>query len=217
MVLLCASLLVAGCGGAAQSNVTPTMVAVPVSATPATSTTGTEAALAAFDQMFIDMMVPHHQSATAMAQIALERAGHPEIRTMAEEMITKQEAEIAELQIWRSAWYGIAETPPMSAMPTLPGMASMSGMDHEGGGMQVMDMAQAVEALRSAPEPFDLAFIDAMIPHHAMAIEAAQMALEQAVHPELATMAEQIIEDQQKEITELQTWRAAWYPDAAAP
>ena len=208
VLLVSTSLIVAGCGGATQTNGTPTGAAMP------TSATGTEAPLGDFDQMFIDMMVPHHQAATEMAQIALDRAEHPEIRTMAEEMIAKQQAEIEELQNLRSEWYGSTETPPMSAMPILPGMSSTSGMDHEGD-MQVMDMERDVEALRNEPEPFDLAFIDAMIPHHIMAIEAAQMALDQAVHPELQTMAQQIIDDQQQEITQLQDWRAAWYPDAA--
>lgn len=164
--------------------------------------------------MFIDMMVPHHQAATEMAQIALERAEHAEIRTMADEMIVKQQAEIEELQNLRSEWYGSTQTPPMSAMPILPGMSSTSGMDHEGD-MQVMDMAQDVEALRDKPEPFDLAFIEAMISHHTMAIEAAQMALDQAVHPELQTIAQQIIDDQQEEISQLESWREEWYADAA--
>ena len=213
LALVSIVLLVAACGGTSQQNQTPTINDRPANATPDGSTTGE--AMGEFDQMFIDMMVPHHQSATEMSQIALERAEHPEIKTMAEEMIGKQQDEITQLQAWRTEWYGSPETPPMSAMPLLPGMSSMSGMDHEGD-MAIMDMTQDVEALRDAPEPFDLAFIDAMIPHHTMAIEAAQMALDQAEHSELMDMAQMIIDDQQQEITQLQTWREEWYSDAAA-
>lgn len=210
LTLVGVGLVLAACGGGQQS-VTPTPRAAPASTTLATGTAGTEAA-AEFDQMFIDMMVPHHQAATEMAQIAVERAEHAELRTMAEEMIAKQQAEITQLRDWRSEWYGSAETPPMSAMPML---SEMAGMQHGADG-PVMDMTADIEALRNAPEPFDLAFIDAMIPHHATAIEAAQLALNNAAHPELKDMAQQIIDDQQQEITQLQDWREAWYADAAA-
>ena len=51
-------------------------------------------ALSSFDQAFIDMMVPHHQSAVAMAVVALARAEHPEIAALAPEIIEAQEPEI---------------------------------------------------------------------------------------------------------------------------
>jgi uncharacterized protein (DUF305 family) len=216
LLLVGIALFVAACGGTAQQDQTPAATAgsAATSGPAATSATGgtpgTAEANAEFDQMFIDMMVPHHQSATEMAEIALDRAEHPELKTMAEEMIAKQQEEITQLKDWRAEWYGSPDTPPMSAMPMLSGMAPTHGME-----MPTMDMTEDVEALRNTPEPFDLAFIDAMIPHHTMAIEAAQMALDQAEHLELEEMAQMIIDDQQQEITQLQTWREAWYADAA--
>ena len=54
-----------------------------------------------FDLMFIDMMIPHHASAVAMAQVAETRAEHPELRTLAEQIIESQSAEIAQMQAWR--------------------------------------------------------------------------------------------------------------------
>ena len=38
------------------------------------------------------------------------------------------------------------------------------------GVLATMDMAADVEQLRLTPEPFDLAFIDAMVPHHQDAV-----------------------------------------------
>ncbi len=70
-----------------------------------------------FDRAFIDMMVPHHQSAVAMATVALARAERPEIAELAPEIIEAQELEIAQLRTWREAWYGDASTPPLTAMP----------------------------------------------------------------------------------------------------
>ena len=48
-----------------------------------------------FDRQFIDMMVPHHQGAVAMARIALTRAQHPQIKRLAQSIVAAQQREIA--------------------------------------------------------------------------------------------------------------------------
>ena len=58
----------------------------------------------AFDLMFIDMTIPHHESAVAMANVALERAEHDEIRGLAEAVIAGQSTEIEQMRQWRDAW-----------------------------------------------------------------------------------------------------------------
>jgi uncharacterized protein (DUF305 family) len=78
-------------------------------------------------------------------------------------------------------------------------------------------MAQEVETLRNAPDPFDRAFIDAMIPHHQSAIDAAQLAQARAVHQEIKDLARAIISAQQSEIDQMQAWRLAWYGAAVGP
>lgn len=169
-----------------------------------------------FDLMFIDMMIVHHQGAVAMAEVALERGVHPEVITMAEEIIAAQEEEIAQLQAWRDAWY--PDAPQMSMEEMMDGMGDMmSGMPGMGemGGM--MDPEAMREALRAAPEPFDLAFINAMIPHHLSALMMAEMAVQQATHPELAAAAQVMIDMQTDEIAQLRTWRAEWYGATATP
>ena len=163
------------------------------------------------DEMFINMMVPHHEGAVEMALIALERAERAEIRQMAEAIIASQEAEISQMRDWKLAWYGSSDTPSMSEMPSLHGMPGMGEAGH------VMDMQAEVDALRNAPEPFDLAFIDAMLPHHQSAIDAAQEVRNSAVHPEIRELAEGIIKEQQREVDQMLAWRAAWYPEAPTP
>ena len=49
----------------------------------------------------------------------------------------------------------------------------------------------------------DLAFIDAMVPHHEMAIDMAKAAKERGEHPEIKKLAGEIAEAQQVEITQL--------------
>jgi uncharacterized protein (DUF305 family) len=161
-----------------------------------------------FDSRFIDMMVPHHQGAVEMARVAQQRAEHPEIAQMAEAIITAQENEIDQMKAWRLAWFGSDETPPMERMPMVPGMG---GGHTAHGGSGTMDMAADVEALRNAPEPFDEAFIEAMIPHHQSAVDAAKAAESRAERAEIKGLAQAIIADQQREIEQMQQWLAAWY------
>ncbi|MEO7795627.1 MAG: DUF305 domain-containing protein [Thermoanaerobaculia bacterium] len=47
-----------------------------------------------YDAMFIQMMVPHHEAAIRMAKEALDKAQHPEIKALAQEIINAQQREI---------------------------------------------------------------------------------------------------------------------------
>lgn len=65
-------------------------------------------------------------------------------------------------------------------------------------------------------ETFDLRFIDGMIPHHEGAVLMAQEALQKSNRSEIKQLAQQIIDAQEQEISELKSWRQAWYSDAPA-
>ena len=54
--------------------------------------------------MFLDMMTPHHAGAVVMAKEALTKAEHPEIKTLANQIIKSQEAEIKQMAVWKAAW-----------------------------------------------------------------------------------------------------------------
>ena len=172
-----------------------------------------------FDLAFIDMMIPHHEGAVAMAKVALERGEHEEIRAMAEEIISAQDTEITQLQAWRTAWY------PDAPLVTMSGMMDMQGMGHMMPGMSElmdsmsgmhMDPAADTAALCAVGDAFDRAFIDMMIPHHESAIMMAETALQHAQHPELKEMAKEIIDAQQREIDQMKGWREAWYGETPA-
>ena len=63
------------------------------------------AADAEFDLRFINAMIPHHQGAITMAQDALSKSKRPEIKKLAQEIITSQQKEIDQMKQWRQAWY----------------------------------------------------------------------------------------------------------------
>jgi uncharacterized protein (DUF305 family) len=168
-----------------------------------------------FDQMYIDMMIPHHQSIIAMAQAALPRLQDDRLREIAQAVIEDQGAEIVQLQEYREAWYGDPNPMPMDeammvAMDEMmPGMGDMAAMQMQ------MDPNALVAAFCAGKDP-DLAFIDLTIPHHQMAIQASKAAMEQATHDEIRLVAERVIDDQQREIDELTAIRQE-FTEAATP
>lgn len=58
----------------------------------------------AFDLAFIEMMIPHHQGAVLMAKEALTKGEKPEIKTLANNIIKAQEAEIKMMNEWKEKW-----------------------------------------------------------------------------------------------------------------
>jgi uncharacterized protein (DUF305 family) len=58
-----------------------------------------------FDKAFIDNMIPHHQSAIEMAQVALQNTSNPRITELAGNIVRDQRREIAQMKQWRQEWY----------------------------------------------------------------------------------------------------------------
>ncbi len=54
----------------------------------------------AYDVMFIDMMVPHHEGAVQMSKDAMTHAEHQELKKL--EIIDEQTKEIADMKQWRA-------------------------------------------------------------------------------------------------------------------
>jgi uncharacterized protein (DUF305 family) len=81
----------------------------------------------------------------------------------------------------------------------------MQGMDHSNMAPASEGMMAASEMLVENGEYSDQRFIDAMVPHHQGAIAMAEVTLQNAEHPELLQLAENVISTQQAEIEELRS------------
>jgi uncharacterized protein (DUF305 family) len=146
------------------------------------------------DKAFIDAMVPHHQGAIEMAEVALENAEHEEIIELSRNIISSQQAEIEELKAIKKEEFGTSNVPMEISQEQMRSMGMM---------MDPQELANG--------EPFDKAFIGAMIPHHQSAIEMATVAYEKSKNPRIKELAGDIISAQKREIEQMKQWRKEWY------
>jgi uncharacterized protein (DUF305 family) len=63
-------------------------------------------------------------------------------------------------------------------------------------------------------KPFDLQFIDQMIPHHEGALMSSEHMIANSKRPEMRQLYENIKTSQSEQIEQMQEWRKEWYPDA---
>jgi uncharacterized protein (DUF305 family) len=144
------------------------------------------------DEMFIEQMIPHHDDAIAMAELALERSERPEIRQLAEDIRRSQTAENVQMRDWYRGWYGDE--------PDIGG----------GMGMGMMSETTDMRALESAPD-FDKEFIEQMIPHHETAVMMTSMVGNGGGRQELRELADSMRRAQSREIELMESWYSEWY------
>jgi uncharacterized protein (DUF305 family) len=165
-------------------------------------------------------MVGHDEAAVLLAEIALVRAEHEELRELATGITSTQEAEIAQLREWRTAWFGDADPVPRNVTTGLvdEGLMLIGGPADTGLGMggPAVGAVQDAYTLCTATGSFDLAFLDLMISHHQGALGLARLALERAEHEELRTLAQQIVDVREAEIARMNEWRTLWGSQAPA-
>ena len=177
---LALALALSGCGGAAGTGDMPGMNHGSAEA----SASAADVTMA--DQMFVTMMIPHHEQAIEMADILLAEEGvDPQVVTIAERIKSAQGPEIELMEGWLEDW-GVAQ--------------GSAGMDHGDGMMTEADMSALREADGATAGRL---FLEQMVVHHQGAVEMAEAALEAAEDPEVRALAEQVIEDQNAEIAEM--------------
>ncbi|MDO9486596.1 MAG: DUF305 domain-containing protein [Actinomycetota bacterium] len=156
------------------------------------SPTSSNTAAASADIAFAQMMIPHHEQAVEMSELAPDRASSAFIKELAGRIQNAQQPEIDLMASWLTNW----------GVPRMNMADSLNA--HAGHGMAgVMSEADMAKLTAAKGSQFDRLYAEMMIAHHEGAIEMA-MAVEQSSNPEVSTLAKQIIAAQQVEIAEMQ-------------
>jgi uncharacterized protein (DUF305 family) len=150
-----------------------------------------------YDRMFLSGMIAHHQGAIDMANLALTRAKHTELKTMAQAIISAQNKEITGMTSWQSSW-------------GYPASSGSNMTDHSAMGMED-NMAGMTNQLKDlSGDAFDIKFLELMTLHHQSAIDMSRPAAKNAQHQEVKTLAQAIISAQTTEIKQMQAWQKDW-------
>jgi len=151
------------------------------------------------DAHFIEQMIPHHQDAITMSNLALTKAQRPEVKQLAENIIDSQGREINQMRSWYKDWLGV-DVPNN----TTGGMMGANKIH-----MGMMGSDSDFDSLENASD-FDKAFIEEMIPHHQMAVMMATMLKGGTQRSEMKKLANDIIAAQTSEINQMRGWLKEW-------
>jgi uncharacterized protein (DUF305 family) len=137
------------------------------------------------DVMFLQMMIPHHQQAIDISNIALKSSKDVELLALADTIIEAQTAEIVQMSSWLK-----------EAGASMDMGHSMSGM----GGM--LDEAELSTLAVAKGKEFDALWLKGMIEHHDGAIDMSSM-IADASNPEIKAFGENVIKDQSAQIDQM--------------
>ncbi len=149
-----------------------------------------------YDQKYMEHMVGHHQGAVGMAKLALTNSKRPELKELANNIISSQSKEISDMTAWQSKW---GYTVSVMAMPSHGSSNTHSSTD------------PMVEQLTGkSGDDFDRTFLSLMLEHHQSAVAVSTPAQKNASHQEIKDLAATIIKTQTEEITQMRAWQKEW-------
>lgn len=146
------------------------------------------------DIMFLRMMVPHHEQAIEMAEIAPERTDNRKVLALAENISTTQRQENQQMAEWLR---DVGLRPP-ERIHRMAGMATAQEME---------------ELNQSQGQEFDRQFAELMIEHHRGGIHMANVAVQNGKSEKVVELAQGMIDAQQEEVEKMETWRNEWTND----
>jgi uncharacterized protein (DUF305 family) len=211
-----AALAVTGCGSSSHSIRAATgasMPGVPMSATPTTASHAADAPATGShspaDIAFAAAMIPHHQQAVQMADMALTAATSPQVKTLAGQIKAAQGPEITAMTGWLASWgQPASSSDAMGGMSHAAGTANNSGMgggSGMGAGSGMMSDAEMTALGHATGTTFDRMWLQMMIRQHRGAIAMASTERTDGNNTAAVTLARSIIANQTAEITYMTT------------
>ena len=138
------------------------------------------------DIMFLQMMIPHHQQAVDISNLALKTSKDSELLALAKTIRDAQTAEIAQMKSWLE-----------DAGAGLDMGHSMDGM----GGM--LDDTELSALAAATGKNFDVLWLKGMIGHHDGAIHMTTM-IRDASNKDIKAFGENVIKNQSEQITQME-------------
>lgn len=177
----------AACGGGdgkAATTASPSSSAAPSKASSVPGRAG--------DITFAQQMIPHHQQAVQMADMALRNGtASAKVKSLAMQIKKAQAPEIATMTGWLKSW----KAPQKSGMSGMGDMGSMDGM------MSGEEMSGLGAAKGAA---FDKQWVTLMIAHHRGAVTMSNSVLKTTSTQQVKSLAQEIITAQNGEIKTMQ-------------
>ena len=137
------------------------------------------------DIMFLQMMIPHHQQAIDISNLALKSSKDSELLALAKIIIAAQSSEITQMNSW------------------LTDAGAGTDMGHSMDGMGGMLDESELSALAAATgKNFDILWLKGMIGHHDGAIHMTTM-INDARNKEIKTFGNNVVKDQSAQITQM--------------
>ncbi|MEU9434973.1 DUF305 domain-containing protein [Streptomyces sp. NPDC048252] len=195
-----AALVLASCGNDSSSNDSGSGHAgAHSSASSSTSADATAGAHNAQDVSFAQGMIPHHQQALEMAELAAERASSAGVKGLASRIEEAQGPEIRTIGGWLTSWGEDVPTSSDSTTESMPGMGHSAGSGMPG----MRDGSDMDELDRASGTDFDTVFLTMMIDHHEGAVAMATTEKSKGVYGPARSMADDIVTAQTAEIAEM--------------
>ena len=137
------------------------------------------------DIMFLQMMIPHHQQAVDISNLAMKTSKDSELLALAKKIAADQTSEIAMMKAWlKDAGAGTDMGHSMEGMGGMLNDAELSALNAESG------------------RKFDLLWLKGMTGHHDGAIHMTTM-IRDASNPDIKAFGEKVVADQSAQIEQM--------------
>jgi hypothetical protein len=140
------------------------------------------------DVMFAQMMIPHHEQAVTMSDIAITVGAGPEVTQLATAIKSAQDPEIQQMHQWLTDWGAAHQMDHGDSSMDMPGMLTDEQLDQ-------------LRAARGTA--FDRLWMELMIEHHEGAIGMAQEVLATTSDSGVKKLAQDIVAGQTAEISQM--------------